>query len=140
MSVGGPPRQPDRQARAMSLELFGQRISVVSDADEDRVHEVVSFVNRRLEAIRGETKRVQIDHIALLTALNLAEELFEERDRNERLRRKVRERSVRLLASIDELARGLDDRKRVEELIRLTGSENESETPNLLVKDSLPGS
>lgn len=125
----------------MSLELFGQRISVVSDADEDRVHEVVSFVNRRLEAIRSETKRVQIDHIALLTALNLAEELFEERDRNERLRRKVRERSVRLLASIDELARGLDDRKRIEELVRLSGS-SDSETDNVKIKpqDSLPGS
>ena len=94
----------------MNLELFGQRFSVVSDADEQRVREVVDFVNRRLETIRDGTKKVHTDQIALLAALNLAEELFMERDRCERLRRKVRERSVRLLASIDAVSRELDAR------------------------------
>ena len=123
----------------MSLELFGQRFSVVSDADEDRVHEVVSFVNRRLEAIRSETKRVQTDHIALLTALNLAEELFEERDRHERLRRRVRERSIRLLASIDAISRDLDERERLDGRVTLEVSEADFDEDALDAKTSLPG-
>lgn len=108
------PRAPEEaQAagrRTMSLEVFGQRINVVSDAHEDRVREVVDFVNRRLEAIRDGTRRVQTDQIALLAALNLAEELFEERARSERLRRKVRERSRKLLSSIDAVSKDLDAR------------------------------
>lgn len=95
-------------ARTLSLEVFGQRISVVSDADDDRVRQVVAFVNRRFEDLQDGTKRVQTDHIALLTALNLAEELFEERDRREALKVRVRERSSRLLASVDAASRELD--------------------------------
>lgn len=104
------PPEGEGSRRSMSLELFGQRLSVVSDADESRVRELVDFVNRRLEAISQGTKRVPAENIALLAALNLAEELFEERDRAERLRRKVRERSRRLLASIDAVSRELDAR------------------------------
>ncbi len=92
----------------MSLELFGQRFTVVSDADEERVRDIVDYVNRRLEAIRDASSRVQTDQIALLAALNIAEELFEERNKATTLRRKVRERSVKLLSAIDAVARDIE--------------------------------
>lgn len=104
----GSPSGENASGRTRSIELFGQRFNVVSDADEGRVREVVAFLNDRLETIREGSKRVQVEQIALLAALNIAEELFEERDRSDRLRRKVRERSVRLLASIDAVSRDLD--------------------------------
>lgn len=96
--------------RTMSLDLMGQRFDVVSDEDEGRVREVVAFLNGELERVRKGTRRVQNDQIALLTALNIAGQLFEERARSERLRDQVRERSTRLLASIDAVSRDLDAR------------------------------
>lgn len=94
----------------MTLELMGQSFTVVSDEDEARVHEVVGFLNQRLETVRSGTKRVQNDQIALLTALNIASELFDERAKTDTLRDRVRERSVRLLATIDQVSRDLDER------------------------------
>ena len=95
----------------MSLELFGQRFTVVSDNDEARVRDIVAFVNRRLEEIKDSSKRIQTDQIALLAALNIAEELFEERLKNRSLRRKVRDRSLKLLHAIDAMSRDLESRE-----------------------------
>ena len=93
-----------RDKRSMNLELFGQRLTVLSDTDEERVKDIVDFVNRKLEEVRDSSKRVQTDQIALLAALNIAEELFRERQKSAALRRRVRERSVRLLNAIDQIA------------------------------------
>ncbi len=101
----------DKSRRAISVDLGGLRFNVVSDAEEHRVREVVDFVNRRVDSIREGTRRAQSDQIALLAALNLAEELFAEREKNERLKRLVRERSIRMLASIDAIARDLEGRR-----------------------------
>lgn len=105
-SSADTPTEP----RAVSIEVLGQRFSVVSDADEARVREVAALLSQRIETVRERFRRTQPDRVALMAALNLAEELLEERSRGEQLRRKVRERSVRLLASIDAVSRDLDAR------------------------------
>jgi len=99
---------PGPNKRSLSLELFGQRFTVVSDNDEARVRDIVAFVNRRLEEVRDASKRIQTEQIALLAALNIAEELFEERQKNRLLRRKVRDRSLKLLNAIDAMAQDLE--------------------------------
>lgn len=98
--------------RALELELFGQRLSVVSDSDPELVREVVDFVNRRMERIRDGANRAATDQIALLAALNIAEELFEERKKGSALRRAVRERSRHLLGRIDALSAHVDGLER----------------------------
>ncbi len=90
--------------RSLDLEVFGHRLTVNTDADPDRVRDVVSFVNYRLEAIQQSSRKVQTDHIALLAALNIAEELFEARDHVSTLRKGVREKARRLLERIDRVA------------------------------------
>lgn len=106
--LGEPSADPRRGKRAMSLELFGQRFTVVSDNDESQVRDLVDFVNRRLEEVRTSSRRIQTDQIALLALLNVAEELFRERQNGRALRRRVRERSRKLLGAIDTIARELD--------------------------------
>jgi cell division protein ZapA len=98
--------------RPVHLELFGQRLTVNTDIDPERVREIVSFVNHRLETIRESSKRVQTDQIALLAALNIAEELFDERREVSRLRKGVRERARALLERIDDVANEVDAERR----------------------------
>lgn len=103
---------------------------MVSDADEDRIHEVMDLVKERLGRIRAGAKKAPPEQTALLTALNLAEELVEERAKSERLRKQVRDRSLRLLASIDTVSKELE--------ARMTSSGTPTETPNQS-QNSLPG-
>jgi cell division protein ZapA len=101
--------QPIRESkRSMSLELLGQRLTVLSDTDEERVKDVVDFVNRKLSEVRDASRRISTDQIALLAALNIAEELFREKQKSERLRRRVRERSENLLAWIERIEDEVD--------------------------------
>lgn len=94
--------------RALELELFGHCLTVVSDSDPELVRDVVEFVNRRMESIQQNAKRVGTDQIALLAALNIAEELFEERKKGAAVQKTVRERSRFLLGRIDEVTRQVD--------------------------------
>ena len=99
----------DRSARrALELELFGQRLTVVSDSDPETVREVVDFVNRRMESIRDASGRVNADQVALLAALNIAEELHLERTKRGQLQRSVRERARKLLSAIDAVAQRVE--------------------------------
>lgn len=98
----------DGTKRVVDLELFGQRFTVTTDTDPERVRDIVDYVNRKLETIRDVSRRVQTDQIALLAALNLAEELFAERDRRKTLKRSVRDRSMRLLESLDSISREVE--------------------------------
>lgn len=103
------------QKRSMNLELLGQKLTVLSDNDDTRVRDLVDFVNRKLEEAKDSAKRAQPDQVALLALLNVAEELFREKQTNAALKRRVRERSVKLLGAIDEVARAVDAR---DELLR----------------------
>lgn len=94
----------------MNLELLGQRLTVVSDTDEERVRDLVDFVNRKLDEAKESARRALPDQVALLALLNVAEELFREKQKSEKLRRRVRERSVKLLGAIDEVAQAFDAR------------------------------
>lgn len=107
VSVQETPSEAAR--RALELELFGQRLSVVSDSDPEVVREVVDFVNRRMEVIREGAGRASTDQVALLAALNIAEELFEERRKGSVLKRLIRERARHLLGRIDALGRRVGD-------------------------------
>lgn len=98
----------DGTKRVVDLELFGQRFTVSTDTDAERVRDIVDFVNRRLETIRDASRRVQTDQIALLAALNIAEELFDERDRRRSLKRSVRDRSMRMLDALDSISKEME--------------------------------
>lgn len=87
----------------MSIDLFGHQLTVRSDNDPQTVREIVAFVNQRLESIQGSSRRAPTDKIALLCALNIAEELFAERDKREKLKTRVTNDSERLLGVVDRL-------------------------------------
>lgn len=86
--------------RKVEVSLAGQTFTVRSDKDEASIHALVNFVSRRFEEI-GRQTRLARDELALLVALNIAEELFETEDRAARTREELRRRSERLLGHLD---------------------------------------
>jgi cell division protein ZapA len=103
--------EPSPELRTMNLEIYGQRFTVTSDNKEDQVSAIVRFVNDRINQIQRSSPRPQRERVALLAALNIAEELFKERRAMETVNSTVRERSQRLLRTIDSACAqlGIDD-------------------------------
>ena len=82
----------------VSVEIMGQNLVVASDADADWVRAVARTVDERTRAIRARSRSGTAVDVAILTALNFADEL-------ERLRIEYRE----LLEQIDALNKRLSE-------------------------------
>jgi len=85
----------------VNVEIMGQNLVVASDADDNWVKAVAEAVDEKIKAIRASSRTVNSIDVAILAALNFADEL-------ERLKREHREMlehiqalSKRLSASIE---------------------------------------
>jgi cell division protein ZapA (FtsZ GTPase activity inhibitor) len=96
-----------RNKRLVEIELLGRRFKVRSDDDDAYIAELVDFVNRKLSEVRRASTVVEGEQVALLTLLDVADSLFREKQRVEGMRRKVRERSRKLLGTIDQISEAL---------------------------------
>jgi cell division protein ZapA (FtsZ GTPase activity inhibitor) len=96
-----------RAKESVNVVLGGQRFSVLSDASEQRIDEVVQFVNERLAVLQGGKKGLDLERAALLVALNAAEELYAEREKHRALKTLVKARSEKLLDTLDAVGRDL---------------------------------
>jgi cell division protein ZapA (FtsZ GTPase activity inhibitor) len=87
--------------RTVAVTIAGQRLTIKSDADESYVHELASAVDDRISALQKGARSQSLQAIALLGALQLADELARERGRRSELRKRVREKSRALRSWLD---------------------------------------
>ena len=85
------------------VEIFGQRLGLRSDGDESRLQELARFVDGRMREVADLTSNVDTVKIAVLTALNIADELYDERELDQDVRlNKLEQRAQRLVTQLDE--------------------------------------
>jgi cell division protein ZapA len=86
-----------------TVEIFGQRLGLRADGDEARVQEIARFVDHRMREVADRSSSVDTVKIAVLTALNIADELFQERETDQDTRQKRLEKQAeRLVIKIEE--------------------------------------
>jgi cell division protein ZapA len=66
--------------RSISVRILGQQYRIRSDADEESVQRVALLVDETMARIRARTRTVDTLDLAILAALNLANELVALRD------------------------------------------------------------
>lgn len=59
----------------VSVDIMGQNLVVASESDADWVRAVARMVDERSRAIRARTRNINTMDLAILTALNFADEL-----------------------------------------------------------------
>jgi cell division protein ZapA len=83
---------------------MGQDLSVVSDAEEEHVAKVVQYVNDKVEEIGKQTNHFNSLNIAILAALNIADEYFRVKVAEETIHQQLESRSEKLISLINETA------------------------------------
>ncbi|HEV2420389.1 MAG TPA: cell division protein ZapA [Candidatus Acidoferrales bacterium] len=88
----------------MKVEIFDQTYNVQAEGEEEaHLRRVASFVDEKMRAVAESTRQVDSTRVAVLTALNIADELLALRKRQEEvegpLRQRV-ERCVRLTEKV----------------------------------------
>ncbi|MGV8079125.1 MAG: cell division protein ZapA [Syntrophales bacterium] len=86
------------------IKILGQEFSVTSDDGEDHVTRVVALVNDRIDQIGSRSPKMPALHIAILAALNIADEYVKLEESSEDFSISLKERSEKLISLIDEVA------------------------------------
>jgi cell division protein ZapA len=66
----------------IKVTIFSTEYPIQSEADPERVREVAKYVDSKMREIATVTSLRSATRVAILAALNIADELFKERDAN----------------------------------------------------------
>lgn len=87
---------PDR----MRVNIFGYEYSLMSDDDENYVKKVAQYIDEKMRDIDKNQSIKSPTRVAVLAALNIADELFQERSYREKLTDQLNEESRKLNQNI----------------------------------------
>jgi cell division protein ZapA len=87
-----------------TVEIFGRRFELRASEGSERIEELARFVDRRMRELAEVSPHVDTSKLAVLTALNIADELFKEQETEPGTRaEKVRQRVEGLIKRLDEV-------------------------------------
>jgi len=87
--------------RSAEIKVFGQTYTVKTDAEEDHIQEIARYVNEKMDEVIKKTRSVSTLNVAILTALNIADDLLKEKEKRMAILREVEGKSKDLADKID---------------------------------------
>ena len=87
----------------VQVTIFGHAYTVKGEDDKAYVLEVAAYVDRKMREITGRMPVAPLTKVAILASLNIADELFKERARQQTQSRQLDHQAARLNAVLDEL-------------------------------------
>lgn len=68
-----------------TVTIYGEDYSLVGDLPEDVVKALASHVDNRIRVLASKNPRVSLNRLAILSALNIAEEFFQLQEQHQEL-------------------------------------------------------
>lgn len=88
--------------RALDVEILGQKLTISSDAEESYMLKVAGFVDEKMQELSRSTRPINKSNIAVLAALNIADEYHRLRETHESILIRLNQLSKRLSATLAE--------------------------------------
>jgi cell division protein ZapA len=85
-----------------SVTIFGQEYTIRGGGEPEYVHRIAKFVDERMREVSSSTSQITSLRVAILAALNIADELLQEREGRRRTHDELRARAERLLANLEQ--------------------------------------
>ncbi len=85
---------------SVKVEIYGSEYRIRGDADPEHIQEIAHYVDSKMREVTHETALGSSLKVAILTALNIAGELFGERDDRNKLLARVEERAEEMAHSL----------------------------------------
>ena len=87
--------------RFVEVNILGHDYTVKTDAETEYIQEIARYVDKKMSEIVRNTKTVSTLNVAILAALNIADEFFKEMQKREELIQEVEHRSEEIVKTID---------------------------------------
>jgi cell division protein ZapA len=88
--------------KSYKISILGQDLSVLSDAEDEQVANVVQFVNNKIEEVMQSKDGLKTLNVAILAALNISEELLKLKGMNKELCDNMETRAEKLIQLIED--------------------------------------
>jgi cell division protein ZapA len=85
----------------MKIEIFDQTYNVNADGNEEYLAELAAYVDKKMRAVSESTQLVDSVKVAVLAALNIADETFTLRQRTEKLEGPLRQRMEKCVSLVE---------------------------------------
>ena len=87
--------------RPVKINIGGEEYSVRGDTDNHTILEIADYVNRKIAEVAEKAPHQSTNRVTVLAALNIAEELFRERQVKDKQLQEYEDRAGRLLEWLD---------------------------------------
>ena len=82
------------------VQVFGSEYRIASDTDPEHIREVASYIDQKMREIASALALRNRSTVAILTAVNLADELFKIEEESRLINRLSREKADQLADSV----------------------------------------
>ena len=91
-----------QEKKPVTVTIFSTEYPIKSEAEPERVREVARYVDWKMKEIATATSSRSATRVAILAALNIADELFKERDANRTIESSLGKNISRLTEMLDQ--------------------------------------
>lgn len=88
--------------KALDVEILGQKFTISSDAEEGYMLKVAGYVDGKMQELMQSTKPVAKSNVAMLAALNIADEYHRLKDAHETILTRLDQLSKKLSMTLSE--------------------------------------
>lgn len=94
--------------QTIRVEIYNQTYSIRSDGDNDYIHELAEYVDRKMREISSGTMTVDSLKVAILAALHIADEFFQLKNSQSQSDAQLAARSSECSEMLDRILRQRD--------------------------------
>jgi cell division protein ZapA len=88
--------------KALDVEILGQKFTITSDAEEEYMLKVAGYVDGKMQELMRSSKPVAKSNVAMLAALNIADEYHRLKHTHEEVLNRLDQLSKRLSTTLSE--------------------------------------
>ena len=88
--------------KALDVEILGQKFTISSDAEEGYMLKVAGYVDGKMQELMAASKPVAKTNVAMLAALNIADEFHRLKDSHEAVLNRLDELSKKISTTLTE--------------------------------------
>ena len=85
----------------MKVQILGKEYQLTGDIDHDRMKQIAVYVDGRMREVGEENCQVPLSRLAILTCLNITDELLELKSKTQTRLREAETQINMLLATVD---------------------------------------
>jgi cell division protein ZapA len=90
------------EKNATTVEIFGREYKIRGVADEQYILKVAGYVDKKMREVSTGSSLPSHDRLAILAALNIADELFQERKQSSEVHSNIEQKAHKLIGILDQ--------------------------------------